>query len=513
MRKNTWIYLLIALFCVACSIDRTKEENHSFRLMPALGDVPLSKQFRVSVNGLEAAVEKMGKIDIPIHYVQMVYDGIAPLQVNITVDDPIRSYVVSPIRKNIKANVSGNQLSFTVDSAAYLLVKINNLEDLYLLINPKVDYQAQVSDKEIVNVLSFGVDSTGISKETKKIQAAIDEVSHKQGVLYFPKGKYHTGELYMRSNMTILLADDALIMGSTDPADYEDKSLIRMDSVSNFRMLGYGTIDGAGWAGLRRNGAREFHLVYASNCKNVLYDGVVLRDPTFWNTRVYRSEEFHMKNLKVLNNRPYKNWTNTDGVDFDSSTDCSLVNAVIHAGDDNVVVKGLDSEREYTTERILFDNILTISNSAAAKIGTETCVERFNDIVFRNIDVVKCKRGMVINGFDSTRIENVRFENITIEGFDFNGTEAPRLIDFEITDNSWRECTGNCVIDGVEISNVNVLTSLNGVDAQILGKNNMYDIKNVTIKRCSVLGEPVTSTDDIHLLVNPFVQGIIFTAD
>ena len=120
---------------------------------------------------------------------------------------------------------------------------------------------------------------------------------------------------------------------------------------------------------------------------------------------------------------------------------------------------------------------------------------------------------MVINGFDSTRIENVRFENITIERFDFNGAEAPRLIDFEITDKSWRECTGNCVIDGIEVSNVSVLTSLNGVDAQILGKDNRYGIKNVTINRCSVLGKPITSADDIHLSVNPFVQEIVFTTD
>lgn len=55
---------------------------------------------------------------------------------------------------------------------------------------------------------------------------------------------------------------------------------------------------------------------------------------------MYRSEQVHFRNLKVLNNRPVRNWTNTDGIDFDSSKDCSLINAVIHAGDDNVVVKG-----------------------------------------------------------------------------------------------------------------------------------------------------------------------------
>ena len=510
MVKNVWICLLISLLCAACTGDKKNGEGASVRLIPALGDVPLSNQFRVKVNGTEASVEKMGKIDIPIHYTQMVYDESAPAQIEITVDQPIKTYTISPQRKGIRAKVNGNRLSFAIDSASYLLVKINHLEDLYLLVNPGIDYQSQIRGKEIVNILSFGVDTAGVSKETEKIQAAIDEAARKQAVLFFPKGKYLTGELYMRSHLTVFLADDALIMGSTDPGDYQDKSLIRMDNVTDFKMLGNGTIDGAGWTGLRRNGAKEFHLIYASNCKNVLYDGTVLRDPTFWNTRVYRSEGFHMKNMKVLNNRPYKNWTNTDGVDFDSSVDCSLVNAVIHAGDDNVVVKGLDSERKFTTERILFDRILTISNSAAAKIGTETCVERFKDITFKNIDVVKCKRGMVINGFDSTRIENVRFENITIEGFDFNGAEAPRLIDFEITDQSWRECTGHCVIDGVEISNVDVMTSLNGVDAQILGKDARYGIWNVKIKNCRVMNELVLAPADIHLSVNSYVQGISF---
>ena len=88
-----------------------------------------------------------------------------------------------------------------------------------------------------------------------------------------------------------------------------------------------------------------------------------------------------------------------------------------------------------------------MSNSAAAKIGTETCVKKFSNITFSNIDVMKCKRAMVINAFDSTHIEKVRFENFYIESFEFPGNEAPRLIDFEITNKSWRECTGNSTID------------------------------------------------------------------
>ena len=67
---------------------------------------------------------------------------------------------------------------------------------------------------------------------------------------------------------------------------------------------------------------------------------------------------------------------------------------MIHAGDDNLVVKGLDKERLFASENILFDDVLTVSNSAATKIGTETGVEYFKNITFRNIDVVKCKRAL-----------------------------------------------------------------------------------------------------------------------
>ena len=58
---------------------------------------------------------------------------------------------------------------------------------------------------------------------------------------------------------------------------------------------------------------------------------------------------------------------------------------------------------------------------------------------------------LVINAYDSTYVENVKFENIFVEEFDFNGTESPRLIDFEITDKSWRGCVEIVTINNVRI--------------------------------------------------------------
>lgn len=350
------------------------QEVHTIK---AIGDLPFSNQFQVRVNGQVATVEKLEKFDVPIHYTRIAYGGDKPVTIEIEINNPIEYYSISPKRKQLKGLVKDHILSFSLDGPTYLLVKINRMEELFILVDKMQDYKSDTFTGSLTDIMDYQVDNTGKSIETAKLQKAIDDVSRMNGVLYFPAGIYKTGELKMRSNMSVILSEGALLLGSEDVKDYADKSLIRLDNVSNFRLLGYGVIDGSGWSGLRNNGGTGFHLLYASDCNDILIDGVMLRDPSFWNTRVYRSKNFHLKNIKIFNNRPYKNWTNTDGIDFDSSVDCSVTHAVIHAGDDNLVVKGLDKERLFISENILFDDVLTVGNSAATKIGTETGVEYF----------------------------------------------------------------------------------------------------------------------------------------
>jgi polygalacturonase len=506
--KNILLFAAATLL-FGCSLSITNSGVDSCRFFPALGDAPLSNQFKVEVNGNEIAVEKIEKFDIPVHYAHFACDGSAKLKIRISAAQKITSFVISPVSKQIKGKVKNSKLLFTLERPGYFAVKINEMDWLFIIADSLSDYRRDVKNMQFVTITDYGVDNTGKTLETVKIQKAIDEVSVSGGVLFFPNGIYKTGQINFKSNMCVLLDDGALIKGSSNPADYPGKTLIGMDSVKNFKLLGYGTIDGAGWEGLRRNGAKEYHLIFATNCENILMDGVLLRDPVFWNTRVFRSKHFHMKNIKVLNNRPYKNWTNTDGIDFDSSTDCSLIHSVMHCGDDNLVVKGLDSEKKFKAERILFQDVLVLSNSAAAKIGTETCIKEFNNIVFRNIDVIKCKRGLVINGFDSAMIKNVVFENINIENFDFNGNEGPRIIDFEITNESWRKCPGLCRIDSVRLNNINVYCQLDGVTSQIHGRTREFNINNVMIRNFKINGDLVTSLKDSRININEFAQVVV----
>ena len=67
----------------------------------AIGDLPLSDQFQVRVNGQAATVEKLEKFDVPIHYTRITYDGEEPMTIEIKIDNPIEYYSISP-KSNLK---------------------------------------------------------------------------------------------------------------------------------------------------------------------------------------------------------------------------------------------------------------------------------------------------------------------------------------------------------------------------------------------------------------------------
>lgn len=489
------IFLKISLFFLLYSALNT--ETYGINVTEA-------SLYEVSINGVNKPVKTYRQFDIPVHAVHTVLDARSAC-IKIKIKEKICSYQISPLSRELKGEVTGKELVFSVDKPEYLIIKINELAYLFLMIdNPLEDIRPN-KEMHIRNVLDFGVDRTGRNLSTFLFQKAINETARKGEVLYIPEGVYVTGQLNLVKDAVIYLADGACIKASINADDFPDKALLYINHASNIKIIGYGTIDGSGYTGLRKNGGQGCHLIYMYECQNVEIDGPLLLDPCFWNVRAFKSKEVHLRNIKILNNRPYENWNNTDGIDFDSSIDCSVNNAILHCGDDNLVVKGLDSERVFNTENILFEKVVTLSNSAATKIGTETCVEYFKNIVFKNIDIVKCKRAMVINVYDSAYVKNIVFENINVEAFDYKGVEVPRIIDFEITDTSWRPCLGNCRIDGVKIRDIHIYPDVQKVCSQLLGKSEPYSIRGVSIENLRIGRHLVHRPEDMNLKINEYV--------
>jgi polygalacturonase len=158
----------------------------------------------------------------------------------------------------------------------------------------------------------FGVKSEGITLNTKSIQRAIDYISENGGgKLVFYVGRYLTGTIQLKSNVTIELKEGAVLVATHSIYDYYStkgtKALIVADGQENIGVIGQGVLDGQALAvqeqinaqvqkGYLKETAEQARpaLIALNNCSNITIDGFNLNDAC-GNVQVYSG----CKNLSV----------------------------------------------------------------------------------------------------------------------------------------------------------------------------------------------------------------------
>ena len=132
-------------------------------------------------------------------------------------------------------------------------------------IDSPVTVQRTTAVPVFFDVKRYGPKGDGKTLDTAAIQAAIDAYTVACKVL-LPAGIYKSGSLYLKSNMTLEIAEGATLLGSERPEDYpragyiqypysttvRPASLInalprdphRHQKIENIRIVGKGTIDG-----------------------------------------------------------------------------------------------------------------------------------------------------------------------------------------------------------------------------------------------------------------------------
>jgi polygalacturonase len=109
---------------------------------------------------------------------------------------------------------------------------------------------ANVSAKEY-NASLFGIKSNGTTNNTSSIQKAIDYINEQGGgTLVFYVGRYLTGTVQLKSNVSIRLEEGAVLVGSSSPYDYKGfpdaQAIIVAEGQSNLGISGKGVIEGSG---------------------------------------------------------------------------------------------------------------------------------------------------------------------------------------------------------------------------------------------------------------------------
>jgi len=217
--------------------------------------------------------------------------------------------VVYEILLNGKPVGSTGKTNFTIShllpAIAYsVAVRVKQNKGVKPIESKKLAFKTATAGK-VYNILDFGAKDDTAFKNTKAIQAAIDACTS-GGTVYIPKGTFLSGELFLKSNMTLYIEKDAVLKGSVTPEDYlpmilnrfegwEMKtyaSLLNAGSLNrngtyngkNLRITGGGTISGGGRklgdaivkiAGLRGRG----RLILLMNCQNVSISNVTITEP------------------------------------------------------------------------------------------------------------------------------------------------------------------------------------------------------------------------------------------
>lgn len=244
-----------------------------------------------------------------------------------------------------------------------------------------------VYSENIYNASFFGIKSNGTTLNTTAIQKAIDYISENGGgSLRFYVGRYLTGTIELKSNVTLLLQEGSVLVGSTNIYDYNiDKpnpALIYAKGATNIAIKGKGVIDGQGRE-VAYNLLDQIHkgiiedplkydrpfnrrpkAIYMRECSQVDVTGINIRDAADWVQTYDQCEEVVIDSISVIST----SFWNNDGIDIVDCKNFKLLNSYISAADDAICLKSHDKTK--SCENIEIRNNIARSSANGIKFGT-----------------------------------------------------------------------------------------------------------------------------------------------
>lgn len=269
------------------------------------------------------------------------------------------------------------------------------------------------------------------TEETCALQSRINAASQQGGgVVRLDKGTHVIGQLQLKSNVTLELAEGALVLASANRADYSLKrfrAFIGAVGATNVVVCGKGIIDGRGRAlvwdimqGMALSNQFEYaswiksppvhprpdererpFLLSFNYCTNVVVRDVELRNGACWMNTYHYSRGVTMDGVKIIG----RGFWNNDGIDLCDTSDVLVKNCFIDSADDSICLKS--HSLTGINENIVIRNCRIRSSGSAIKIGTASAGV-FRNIRIENIEVYDTFRSAIaIESVDGSDISDV----------------------------------------------------------------------------------------------------------
>ncbi|MFD1771970.1 glycoside hydrolase family 28 protein [Sphingobacterium suaedae] len=319
--------------------------------------------------------------------------------------------------------------------------------------------------QQFYNVLNYGGKNDSTGTNTQAIAKAIEAAARKGGgTVYFPAGKYITGPIHFKSNITLFIDAGAELHFSDNFDDYLPMVESRWEgtAVTNFSPLFYGAdleniaivgrglIDGHGkkWWGYSEvevkkqtedsKWQKEFKRLNVNvlapdlpgwiergflrppfiqflRCKNIQIKDIKIQNSPFWTINPQYCDNVTVDGV-TIDNPPSPN---TDGINPESCSNVRIANCHISVGDDCITIKsGKDrSGRQVNipAENYTITNCTMLRGHGGVVIGSEMS-GGVKNIVISNCVFDGTDRGIRLKTARGRGgiVENIRVSNIVM---------------------------------------------------------------------------------------------------
>ncbi|MGE5395808.1 MAG: glycosyl hydrolase family 28 protein [Candidatus Saccharibacteria bacterium] len=428
MRKIVLLLLLALL-----SIDGYCDKLITYEAPQGAESAP---EFEVEVNGQKIFVYNTR----PAAFAYFSFEG--KVEVKVTFLAPVYNFDIRPKSRNIQAELSHNQLQFSLDKPQNLSIEINkNLKrPLFLFANP---LETNVPDKNDKNVIFF-----------------------EAGKIHYP------GQVDIKSNQTVYIEGGAIVRGH-----------FMTDKGRDIKIMGRGILDNSQYL------KGSHRPVEINECENVLIDGIILTESRHWSCASHACKNVTYNNLKIVSDNDWD-----DGIDIVGSQKVLVNNCFIRTKDDCIAVKsGVNYFTKFNSSINVKD--VVVQNSVmwngiwgnGLEIGFETRSDTIQDITFSNCDLIHVEGPegtFTIHNGDRAVVKNVLYDNIRVE--DAKGW----LIDFKILFSQYSKDKQRGMIENVRFKNINVEGETFPY-SQLLGFDENHRIKGVSIENLVIQGTRV----------------------
>ncbi len=407
----------------------------------------------------------------------LYFDADEPVSFEVRTSLDTSDTVIRPLSKNIKADVDGDTIRFTIrEPGQYTLECTGYHHTLHIFYNPVNDFGISPDDDDTV---------------------------------YFAPGIHYIdgGVLNVKSNSVIYLAPGSVVYGG-----------LRIEDVENVQVMGYGILDNG------KNERGHGTTVRAVRSKNIVFDGVIFKDSCEWTASCFGCENLVFTNVKALGMWRY----NSDGIDFCNCRGGVIEISFLRNYDDVVVLKGIKGFDTSNTENIVVSNcVLWCDWGRNLEIGAETCADEIRCVVFENCDLIHCAHvNMDIQNGDRAHVHDIVYENLNIEYSRYNlapvyqnsddmvyepkeGFEAQLFTAYSThTMYSHDEKFGK--VSNIVVRNINV-TLDDGMPVPVsiikgYGEDNMTE--NIRFENIVINGKRISSLDGMNAHIGDFTKDI-----